>query len=343
MGQHLQVRSRRATLNDVGALSRVSYQTVSRVVNNSPLVAEKTRERVLKAIAELGYLPNRAARRLATRRSRVIGMIGSHITYYGPAQVMLSVEETAKQHGYNLMFAGVQSGSKPQVAAAIDDLFEHQVDGLVLGVRVEGGLEAIRKLCRGVPFVALDPSNVSDVPTVIVDQQYGTRLAIQHLLNLGHQQIACIGGPPSWSASKERRRGWAKALKHAGLEPGPYLEGDWSAASGFAATEKMMVEAPGQFTAIVAANDHMALGALRALHAHGIEVPGQMSVVGYDDLPESRFFEPPLTTIHHDFARQGERCVEVLLSMINRQTVDPPLQRLCPELVIRETTAVATR
>jgi DNA-binding LacI/PurR family transcriptional regulator len=341
MGQHLQVRSRRATLNDVGALSRVSYQTVSRVVNNSPLVAEKTRERVLKAIAELGYLPNRAARRLATRRSRVIGMIGSHITYYGPAQVMLSVEETAKQHGYNLMFAGVQSGSKPQVAAAIDDLFEHQVDGLVLGVRVEGGLEAIRKLCRGVPFVALDPSNVSDVPTVIVDQQYGTRLAIQHLLNLGHQQIACIGGPPSWSASKERRRGWAKALKHAGLEPGPYLEGDWSAASGFAATEKMMVEAPGQFTAIVAANDHMALGALRALHAHGIEVPGQMSVVGYDDLPESRFFEPPLTTVHHDFARQGERCMEVLLGIINRQTFEPSREILKPKFVIRESTAAA--
>src|ERR1700722_12516093 len=119
MDQPLQPRSRSATLNDVGALSGVSYQTVSRVVNASPLVAKKTRERVLKAIAELGYLPNRAARRLATRRSRVIGMVGSHITYYGPAQVMLSVEETAKQHGYNLMFAGVKSASKTQVAAAI--------------------------------------------------------------------------------------------------------------------------------------------------------------------------------------------------------------------------------
>ena len=341
MDQPLQPRSRSATLNDVGALSGVSYQTVSRVVNASPLVAEKTRERVLKAIAELGYLPNRAAQRLATRRSRVIGMVGSHITYYGPAQVMLSVEETAKQHGYNLMFAGVQSASKNQVAAAIDDLFEHQVDGLVLGVRVEGGLEAIRKLCRGIPFVALDRSNVPDVPTVIVDQQCGTRLAIQHLLDLGHQQIACIGGPPSWSASKERRRGWAKALKHAGLEPGPYLEGDWSAASGFAATEKMLKEAPGRFTAIVAANDHMALGVLRALHAKGIEVPRQMSVVGYDDLPESRFFEPPLTTVRHDFAHQGERCMEVLLGIINRQTFEPSLQILKPEFVIRESTAAA--
>jgi DNA-binding LacI/PurR family transcriptional regulator len=336
MDKHFQPRS--ATLNDVGALSGVSYQTVSRVVNESPLVAEKTRARVLKAIAELGYRPNQAARRLATRSSRVIGMVGSHITYYGPAQVMLSVEETAKRQGYNLMFAGVESASKVQVTGAIDDLFEHQVDGLVLGVRVEGGMDAIRDLCRGVPFVALD-TNTPDVPTVIVDQQYGTRLAIQHLLDLGHKQIACITGPSRWSASKERRKGWAKALKHAGLALGPCVEGDWSAASGFAAAAQLLESEPRRFTAIVAANDHMALGVLRALHAKGIRVPEDISVVGYDDLPESPFFEPPLTTIHHDFARQGERCVEVLLSMIKRQPFEPMIQLLRPELVIRESTA----
>src|ERR1700676_1123273 len=115
MDQPLQPRSRSATLNDVGALSGVSYQTVSRVVNASPLVAEKTRERVLKAIAELGYLPNRAARRLATRRSRVIGMVGSNITYYGAAQVMVSIEETAKLEGYNLMFIGLEHPSKTRL------------------------------------------------------------------------------------------------------------------------------------------------------------------------------------------------------------------------------------
>jgi LacI family transcriptional regulator len=330
------------TLDDVAADCGVSYQTVSRVVNDSPLVAEKTRARVLKAIAELGYRPNLAARRLATQRSSVIGMIGTNITYYGPAQVMVSIEETAKRRGYNLMFAGVERPSKAQLAAVIDDLCDHQVDGLVLGVRVAGNIDFVRKLCRGVPFVTLDAGR-PDVPTVIVDQQHGMRLATQHLLELGHRQIACITGPPGWSASKERRKGWAEALKHAGLEPGPCVEGDWSAASGFAAAGRLLESAQGQFTAIVAANDHMALGVLRALHAKGIQVPEHISVAGYDDLPESRFFEPPLTTIHHDFARQGERCVEVLLSMINRQTVDPPLQLLYPELVIRESTAVAPR
>jgi DNA-binding LacI/PurR family transcriptional regulator len=339
MDKPSQPLSRSATLNDVGALSGVSYQTVSRVVNESPLVAEKTRARVLKAIAELGYRPNQAARRLATRRSSLIGMVGSHITYYGPAQVMLSVEETAKRHGYNLMFVGVESASKGRVAAAIDDLFEHQVEGLVLGVRTEGGVDAIRKLCRGVPFVALDPSGASDVPTVIVDQQYGTGLGMKHLLDLGHRRIACITGPPRWSASKERRKGWANTLQREGLELGPCLEGDWSAASGFAAAVRLLESSPRPFTAIVVANDHMALGVLRALHAKDIKVPEDISVVGYDDLPESRFFEPPLTTIHHDFARQGERSVEVLLSIIEGEKFESPLQLLRPELVIRESTA----
>ena len=174
-------------------------------------------------------------------------------------------------------------------------------------------------------------------------QSENEAIAIEHLLNLGHQQIAFVTGPPLWSASKERRKGWAKALKHVGLELGPCIEGDWSAESGFAAAVRLLEREPRDFTAIVAANDHMALGVLRALHAEGIRVPERISVVGYDDLPESRFFEPPLTTVHHDFAGQGERCVEILLSMIKRQPFDPALQLLRPNLVIRESTAAARR
>lgn len=342
MGNHAgPVVSRSATLDDVAARCGVSYQTVSRVVNGSPLVAEKTRTRVLKAIAELDYRPNLAARRLATRRSNLIGMVGSKITYYGPAQVMVSIEETAKRRGYNLMFAGVERPSKARLTAAIKDLCEHQIDGLVLGVRVAGKLGFIRKLCRGVPFVTLDAGAAPDVPTVIVDQQHGVRLATQHLLELGHRQIACIAGPPSWSAAQERRKGWAQTLNGAGLGPGPCVEGDWSAPSGYAAAARLLEAAPRRFTAIVTANDHMALGALRALRVKGIPVPERVSVVGYDDLPESPFFEPPLTTIHHDFARQGERCVDVLLGLINAEPVGPPLELLRPELIVRESTAAA--
>jgi DNA-binding LacI/PurR family transcriptional regulator len=332
-----------ATLNDVAARCGVSYQTVSRVVNNSPLVTEKTRAIVLKAITELDYRPNLAARRLATSRSSVIGMVGTKMTYYGPMQVMVSVEETARRKGYNLMFVGVERPNKAQLSTAINDLCEHQVDGFVFGVRLGRNLDSVRKLCRGAPFVTLEAEPADGLPTVVVDQQYGVQLATRHLVDLGHLQIAHIAGPPGWSASKERRKGWAQTLAGADLEPGLCVDGDWSPESGYAALTQLLDFGARRFTAIVAANDHMALGAIRALRTKGIRVPEDISVVGYDDLPESGFFEPPLTTVHHDFARQGEQSVEVLLRMINREPAEPLLQLLRPELVVRESTAVPTQ
>ena len=332
---------RNATLHDVASRCGVSYQTVSRVVNHSPQVAEKTRSRVLQAISELGYRPNLTARRLATRRSSVIGMVGINITYYGPAQIMLSIEETAKRQGYHLMFAGVDRPSKAQLTAAITDLRAHQVDGLVLGVPLDGKVDLIRQLCRPTPFVTLDASAAPDIPTVMVDQGHGVRLSIRHLLGLGHRRIACIAGPSGWPAAVARRQAWRQALREAGLKPSACAEGDWSAESGYDAATRLLRRGADRFTAIVAANDQMALGALRALHVGGLRVPEDISVVGYDDLPEARFFHPPLTTVRNDFAAQGARCVEVLLRLINRQPVELPLLALCTELVVRESTAAA--
>jgi DNA-binding LacI/PurR family transcriptional regulator len=336
--RRFRAQSQNATLDDVAARCGVSYQTVSRVVNGSPLVAEKTRVRVLKAIADLNYRPNLAARRLATRRSSLIGMIGSHMTYYGPAQVMVSIEETAKRQGYNLIFSGVENPGETELLAAIDDLCEQQVDGLVIGVRFEDWIAAVRKHCRGVPFVTVGNRIDDDIPGVVVDEFHGVRLATRHLLELGHQHIACISGPPDWPAAKERYRAWHTTIKKAGRQPGPHVQGNWSTQSGYEAAAQLLSSSPPAFTAIVACNDHMALGALRALHANKIRVPHQISIVGYDDVPESRFFEPPLTTVHHDFVAEGERCVKTLLRMINRDSIDTTLQVLSPELVVREST-----
>lgn len=330
-----------ATLDDVAARCGVSYQTVSRVANGSPLVADETRALVLEAIAALNYRPNLAARRLATRRSNLIGMVGTGVTYYGPAQVMISVEESAKRLGYNLMFAALERSSDSELRSAIDALCEHQVAGLVLAVRAKGRIELIRKLCRGVPFVTLGRGMAPEVPTVVVDEIHGVRLATRHLIDLGHERIACIAGPPGWPASRNRRQAWTQTIKNAGLEPGPCEEGDWSTASGYEAAVRLLESGSGRFTAIMAGNDHMALGALRALHAKGMHVPGEISVVGYDDLPESRFFEPPLTTVHHDFAWEGERCVEMLFRAIKKESVEPTLYIQRPELVIRESTGSA--
>jgi DNA-binding LacI/PurR family transcriptional regulator len=330
---------RNATLDDVAARCGVSYQTVSRVVNGSPFVAEKTRDRVLKAIAELKYRPNLAARHLATRRSSLIGMIGSHITHYGPAQVMVSIEETAKREGYNLIFAGVESSGESELLAAIDDLCEHQVDGLVIGTRFDRWISTVRAHCHGVPFVSVGNRIVKQIPAVVVDQSYGVRLATEHLLQLGHRRIACIAGPGDWPAAEERFQAWAKTIKKAGLQPGPRVQGDWSTESGYQAARQLLSSHASSFTAIIACNDHMALGALRALHAANIRVPAEISIVGYDDLPESRFFEPPLTTVHHDFVAEGECCVKTLLRMIKREPIDHTLHVLQPELAVRQSTA----
>jgi DNA-binding LacI/PurR family transcriptional regulator len=336
-------QSQNATLDDVAARCGVSYQTVSRVVNGSPLVAEKTRGRVLKAIADLNYRPNLAARRLATRRSNLIGMIGSHMTHYGPAQVMVSIEETAKRQGYNLIFSGVENPDETALLAAIDDLCEQQVDGLVIGVRFDHWIAAVHKHCRGVPFVTVGNRIDDDIPAVVVDEFHGVRLATQHLLELGHQHISCISGPSDWPAAKERYRAWHTTIKKAGRQPGPHVQGNWSTQSGYEAATQLLRSGTPDFTAIVACNDHMALGALRALHANRIRVPRQISIVGYDDLPESRFFEPPLTTVHHDFVAEGEYCVKTLLRMINRDSIDTTLQVLSPELVVRESTTKVSR
>jgi len=266
-------------------------------------------------------------------------MIATHMTYYGPAQVMVSIEETARRQGYNLIFSGVENPGKAELLSAIDDLFEQQIDGLVIGIRFDRWISAVRDHCRGMPFVTVGNRIDKEIPAVVVDQFHGMALATQHLLELGHQRIACISGPSDWPAAKERYRAWQSTIQKAGLQPGPHVPGDWSADSGYAAATKLLHENPSAFTAIVAGNDHMALGALRALHAHQISVPNQISVVGYDDLPESGFFEPPLTTVHHDFVAEGEYCVETLLRMISREAVDTSLQILRPKLVVRESTA----
>lgn len=328
-----------ATLEDVAGACGVSYQTVSRVVNNSPAVADKTRSKVLHAIDQLGYRPNLTARRLATRRASVIGMVGSNITYYGPAQVMVAIEETAKREGYHLMFARVEGPDPAELQAAIADLCAHQVDGLVIDVPAKGKLSFIRKLCGHTPFVTLDAAVATAVPTVVVDQRHGVRLVIEHLLELGHRRVAHISGPADWPPAEERKAAWAQTLSDAGLELGPCVAGDWSAESGYRAAEQLLAFGIEQFTAIVAANDQMALGTLRALHDRGVNVPTQISVAGYDNLPEARFFSPALTTVRHDFAAEGARCIQVLLSMINGESLHLPLSRLRPDLVARESTA----
>jgi DNA-binding LacI/PurR family transcriptional regulator len=330
-------RCKAATMKDVAARAGVSYQTVSRVVNESPHVKRETRARVAEALGELRYRPNNAARHLVSRRSKIIGFIGS-LTFHGPVRIMVSVEQSAKKHGYNVMIAELPEVNAEEVRRAVDELCARQVDGIVILIPPELEMDFIRDVCRDVPFIAIDIDLGPGLPAVLVDQERGSLLAIRHVARLGHRRIALICGPAGSRAARLRREGWMKALKREGLSPGPILEGDWSAQSGYDATQQLIRRYRGEFSAVVVANDHMALGALSSFHANGIAVPDEISVIGYDGLPESQFYQPPLSTIYQDFAALGEVGLEYLLEMIDRPGGIAKRYLLKPILIPRKST-----
>ncbi len=333
-------RSKAATIKDVAAKAGVSYQTVSRVVNESPHVKRETRTRVAAAMGELRYRPNKAARHLVSRRSRIIGFIGS-LTFYGPVRIMVSVEQTAKKHGYNVMFAELPEVNEEEVRRAIEELCARQVDGIVILIPLEFEMDFVSDVCGEVPFIVMDVDLGTSLPAVLVDQDKGSLLAIRHVARLGHRQVALICGPAGWRAARLRKEGWIKALEHLGLTAGPIIEGDWTAESGYQATLELIRDHRKEFSAVVVANDHMALGALSAFRENGIKVPDQVSIIGFDGLPESQFYQPPLSTIYQDFAALGEVGMEYLLNMIHRPGGRAKRYVLKPILVTRQSTAAA--
>jgi len=327
-------KHRRATLHDVAQLAGVSHQTVSRVVNGHPSVAAATRTRVVEAIRRLDYAPNRVAQSLATRRSRTVGIIGYGTTHYGPSQMVANVEAGLRAQGYALVYATVpdlsDDGLRKQIAALRNQL----IDGLVLVTPVGGGhLMQTSDFIR-LPFVMIDPMLGEHVPSVVIDQQYGARLATQHLIDAGHTAICEITGPLDWSGAKQRHDGWLAALADAGLTPGVSAEGAWTSASGYQAARRVL-DANERFTALFVGNDQMALGAIRALRERGARVPQDVSIVGFDDIPEAAYFEPPLTTVRQDFATLGQQAVDLLLARIEAPDAPPHQRVLYPKLIER--------
>jgi len=256
---------------------------------------------------------------------------------------MVSVEMMAKKHGYNVMLSELPEVNLKEVRRSIDELCDRQVDGIVFLIPLQLEMDFIRSICEDVPFIAIDVDLGPRLPIVIVDQDRGARLAIEHVTDLGHRQIAFICGPSQWRAAKLRTRGWMKALERVNLAPGPMLEGDWSAKSGYFAALELIRHYRSEFTALVTANDHMALGALSAFRENGIEVPDDISVIGYDGMPESEFYQPSLTTIYQDFAALGKVSVEFLLRMINQPGTSPQRFILKPVLIPRRSTAPPNR
>ena len=331
-------RGRAPSMADVAAVAGVSHQTVSRVLNDSPLVKDDTRAKVLAAIDELGYRRNNAARMLATNRSGRIGMISAHLALHGPSMIAVAVQEAGHEAGYDVSLVGVSDFSPESLQGAVDRLLDEAVEALVVAVAHRSATERVLSLDLSVPVVLVQGVTDGQPMASGIDQVHGARLATEHLLDLGHRHVAHVTGPVDWVEAGQRREGWQQAHAERGLLPGPEIEGDWSARSGYDAGQRIADDPA--VTAVFVANDGMALGVLRAFHERGVEVPERVSVVGFDDVPEAAYFWPGLTTVSQEFSVLGRRAVDLTLRALGGESA-PSDALIEPRLVVRGSTAAA--
>ncbi|WP_345522515.1 LacI family DNA-binding transcriptional regulator [Nocardioides conyzicola] len=328
---------RTPVMADVARLAGVSHQTVSRVVNGQTNLRPETRERVLKAIRQLGYRPNTAARALVTRRSATIGVIGSKAGYWGPSTVHRTIQAAGREAGYFVSSANLQSLTREELADAISHLRDQSVEAIVLISATDDALDVARaQEDLGIPVIVVEGDEAKTRWTVGVDQVAGAALGTQHLIDLGHTEIVHLGGPPSWTEARSRKRGWQQAMRAAGLQPTQHLKGDWSARSGYEAG--LEIARDHGVRAVFCANDQMALGLLRALNEAGRSVPDDVSVVGFDDIPEAAYLIPPLTTVRQDFTAVGHRAIEIIQAALAGEPA--PERLISPELVVRASSSV---
>jgi DNA-binding LacI/PurR family transcriptional regulator len=324
-------------LEDVAKVAGVSHQTVSRVINRSAHVRPETRERVLAAMRQLDYRPNSVARALATGRSRTIGVVSFDTTLYGPATTLYAIEHEAHEQGYFVSVASLQSLDLSSTRSAVDRLRQQGVDGVVVIAPQTAAAAAVSELPAGVPVVAVEAGPEDSIPVVTVDQVAGGALATEHLLELGHRTVWHIAGPTDWVEAQQRLDGWRQTLEAARAHVPEPLYGDWSPGSGYELARSLV--AGDDISAVFVGNDQMALGVLRRLHEAGRRVPSDISVVGFDDIPEAEYFTPPLTTVRQNFNEMGRRSLLLLLEQIETGIRAPRREIVPPELIVRASTA----
>jgi DNA-binding LacI/PurR family transcriptional regulator len=329
-------RRRGPVMADVARVAGVSHQTVSRVLNDSGHVRPETRARVMRAVRELDYRPNRVARALVTGRSQTLGVVSFDTTLYGPASTLFGIERAAHAADYAVSIVSVTTLDRASVASAVEWLGAQGVDGILVITPQESAADAVLHLPEDLPVVAVEAGPEHAVPVVTVDQVAGAVAATRHLLELGHRTVWHVAGPSDWLEARQRIDGWQSALEAAAADVPPVLSGDWSARSGYELGRRLVTVR--DVTAVFAANDQMALGILRALHEAGRDVPRELSIVGFDDIPEAQYFTPPLTTVRQDFMEMGRQSLVLLLGEMGSARSSPRVV-VQPELMVRESTA----
>jgi DNA-binding LacI/PurR family transcriptional regulator len=335
MSGEVQPPVKAANIFDVARLAGVSHQTVSRVLNDLPNVRPATRERVERAITQLRYVPSPAARALVSRRSRTLGLIVTGLPGYGPSSIALGFHSAARDARYSVSMSSVGEADATALRTTAEQLVRQNVEAIVIVGSRHEATRTLRDLELGLPLVAVSPQREEGMHRVSMDQYQGARIAVDHLIDLGHREIAHLAGPDDSSDAAERRRGWRDTLTERGLRVTEPVVGDWSAASGFGAARTLVATGA---TGVFAANDLMALGVMRGLVVAGRVVPDEVSVVGFDDIPETAYYSPPLTTVRQDFDSLGREALAAVLAVL-RDEVDGEAVRRIPGLVVRESTA----
>ncbi|SCY00347.1 LacI family DNA-binding transcriptional regulator [Alkaliphilus peptidifermentans] len=323
------------SIKDVAKLASTSITTVSRVINNNGYVKEETRQRVLEAVRELEYKP--LERTDLEKETKAIGLIVPNIENPFFGKVAKYIGKAANQYNYNILLFNIDISENLKDDFLLD-LMEKRVDGLIYASS-QRCLEAINKAKeKNIPFVLLDREVKNEkISTVFIDNNYGAFLATEHLIKLGHRNIAYIGGPIDMEVSNKRKEGYMKALNEYGINIDKSLVayGNYKMQSGYDCMNKLYIDNKG-ITGVIAANDLMAIGALNYLNRSGVKVPDEIAIVGFDNIEMSESIIPSLTTIEYPIERMSERVIDLILKQIKDKNTNVEMVTLYPKLLVRE-------
>ena len=334
-------RNRPPSMIDVAKQAGVSHQTVSRVLNTPDVVRPETRRRIERAMQELGYRRNSQARALKTRSTGLIGVVCSADFSFTPGRLVVAIEEAAREAGFVTALRVIKEIDEEAVRNTVEFFLGHGIESIVVLAPLPEMAEAAQQMAQRLPTVTissgLDPAGGLHV--IRVDQNFGARLATEHLVGLGHRSIAHLAGPHGWYWAEGRIRGWAETLRESGLKDDLLVVSEgWAANDGYAAAQELLTGGvrPG---AVFAANDYMALGAIRAFEEVGLRVPDDISVMGYDDVEAAAFFSPSLTTVREPSEQAARAAVDTLIAFAGGASAEHSSLR--PELVMRASTTPA--
>lgn len=342
-------KKKKPTICEVAEMAGVSRQTVSRVLNNHPDVAEETRNKILEVMRRLEYRPNAVARSLIKQTTNSIGLVTAGLEFIGPSVTMSGITKKAEQLGYGVYVKELPRFNPENIQYIIDWFLTRQVDGIIWAVPeigdnrswIDDFMDQIE-----VPIIFLTAADRLNVSTVVIDNYQGAKIATDHIISRGKKKIAHISGPLDWWESKQRFLGWQDALMREGIKPNENMvaEGNWSSKSGKKAFDQLLCSFP-EMDAIFVANDQMALAVLHTACEKGINIPKDLLVVGFDNIPESEYFYPSLTTVSQDLLSLGSLAVEELIYLIRaknlKQTTSKHNYRvLQPSLIIRKSSGL---